>query len=54
MAALISASDFRLFLRLDERRRADIAALTQLQQKFAKAFAGVPEDEIEAEIANAI
>ena len=54
VAALISAEDFKLFVRLDKQRRDALAAIEHLQSSFAEAFAGVPDAEIEAEIAKAI
>ena len=54
IAALLALDDYLLFVRLDERRRKDFAALDELQRAYAEAFADVPEDELEAEIAKAI
>lgn len=54
LAALISVADFRRFIEWEARHRESVAALTQLQQAYAEAFAGVPQEEIEAEIAKAI
>lgn len=54
VAALLSIGDLRAFLWMDAARREEFAPLHELQRAYAEAFAGVPEEEIEAEIAKAI
>lgn len=54
VAAIISADEYRRFTRQQQRDEAERAELFEMLTQFGQAFAGIPEDELEREVANAL